>query len=127
MNETLKEYISPGKKNIILIYLLYFMGSFIEILPIIGAIFAFIGIEQKDNFLKSHYLFAFRTFCIGIIGAIATLISIGTIATFISMFVFVGFILYIVLLVWFIMRAIIALKYLLNDQEHPNPLGYGIQ
>lgn len=41
MSDDIKEYLDPGKKNLILIYVLYLCGIIIPILPIIGVVFAF--------------------------------------------------------------------------------------
>jgi uncharacterized membrane protein len=118
MSDDVKEYLDPGKKNLILIYILYLCGLIIPVLPIVGAVFAFANQGQQNKFLQSHYIFVFRTFYIGLAAAF-----IAMIATFI----FIGPILYILIFVWLVVRSIIAIKYLLEENPHPNPLTFWIK
>lgn len=119
MNHDLKKYFEPGKKNIILVYVLYLLGSLITVAPVIGAGFAFVHMESTDKLLRSHYKFAFRTFVIGLVAVLASFVlllvfkSVGV--------VFMGFLFYIAIFIWFIIRSITAINYVLNDMEHPNP------
>lgn len=62
MSEEIKEYLEPGKKNIILIYIL-FLGSLIfPILCFLGGAFAYANKSHANKVLQSHYLFAYKTF-----------------------------------------------------------------
>ncbi len=129
MSESIKEYLGPGKKNLILIYILYLGGIILPLLPIIGAVFAFINQNHKidkTELLKSHYKFAFRTFILGLLmGAFATFIAFITFFTPILLFFMP--ILYISIFVWFVVRSIVAIKYLLEETPHPNPLTFWIK
>ncbi len=118
MNEEIKQYLQPGKKNIILIYICYLGGFMFPILPIVGGAFAYANQLDQNNFLQSHYLFAFRTFCV---------CMVGFILSFITSLIFIGLILYIIVLVWFVMRSIIALQFLFQNLPHPNPLTFWIK
>lgn len=118
MSIEIQDYLKPGKRNIIFIYILYLCGLIFPILTVLGGLFAYVGQSDKDNFLDSHYIFAFRTFWIGIIGAAISMIG---------MIIFVGIILYILLFVWFALRSIIALQFLIHDQPHPNPKTFWIK
>lgn len=112
MSIDVQDYLKPGKRNIILIYILYLCGLIFPILIVLGGLFAYAGHTDKDNFLDSHYIFAFRTFWIGILCALISLIAT---------IIFIGIILYILLFAWFALRSIIALQYLIHDQPHPHP------
>ena len=118
MSNEIKHYLEPGKKNLILIYVLYLCGIIIPILPIIGAVFAFANKADNNKLYRSHYIFAFRSFCFGIIGSFVALITT---------FIFIGPILYMLILVWFVVRSIVALQYLLEEEAHPNPLTFWIK
>lgn len=113
MQDTIKEYLEPGKKNLILIYILFLLGSFIPLLPTIGAILAYANTNHKNLMLQSHYIFAFRTFWLSVIGFCVS---------FITTFIFIGIILYMLVFVWVVVRSIIALQYVLSDSPHPDPL-----
>ena len=118
MNDEIKQYLEPGKKNLILIYVLYLCGIIVPILPIIGAVFAFANKADNNELYRTHYVFAFRSFCFGIAGAFIALITT---------FIFIGPILYMLIFIWFVVRSIVALQYLLEGAAHPNPLTFWIK
>jgi len=118
MNDTIKEYLEPGKKNLILIYVLFLLVLFSSVFPVLGAVFAFANLTHKNPILKSHYLFAFRTFCFGVIGAFIALIM---------MFILIGPVVYLLVSIWCILRSILAIQYLLEGAPHPNPLTFWIK
>ncbi len=118
MDKEIKKYINAGKTNLIVIYILFLCGVVAPLLPIIGAVFAYINKDIKDGFLASHYIFILRTFWIGFIGIIISVITT---------IILIGPVLYACLFVWFILRIAIGLKYLLNDTEHPNYRTYWIR
>lgn len=111
MNDEIKKYIEPGKKNLILVYILYLGGIIIPILPLVGVVFA--NMNHNDERWRSHYIFAFRTFGFGLLGIFVAMITT---------LIFIGPILYMMIFVWFVVRSIIALQFLLEDSSHPNPL-----
>ena len=113
MNEEVKQYLETGKKNLILVYGLYLAGMLIPILPIVGAAFAYANSNCSNLVWRSHYIFAFRTFCFTVVGILLAIVTT---------FIFIGPILYMFVFVWFIVRSIIALQYLLAEKSHPNPL-----
>jgi uncharacterized membrane protein len=118
MNEEVKEYLQPGKKNLILIYILYLGGLLIPILPIIGVVFAYANQNISNLVWQSHYVFAFRTFLFGMAASFVAMITT---------FIFIGPILYMLILVWFIVRSIVAMQFLLEESPHPNPLTFWIK
>ena len=123
MSNEVKEYLEPGKKNIILIYILFLSGVIAPIvLPFIGAVFAFAYKDHENSLWRSHYIFAFRTFCFGAFGVFIAMITAFTI-----IFIPLAFIFYILAFVWFVVRSIIAIHYLLEGLPHPNPLTFWIK
>ena len=118
MNDEIKRYLEPEKKNLILVYILYLGGIIIPILPVIGVVFAFANMNHDDNRWRSHYIFAFRTFGFGLLGIFVAMITT---------LIFIGPILYMVVFVWFVVRSIVALQFLLEGSSHPNPLTFWIK
>jgi uncharacterized membrane protein len=117
MSEEIKEYLQLGKKNIILVYVLYLCGFVFPIVPFLGGAFAYAGKSHQNRVWQSHYLFAFRTFCICAIGfMLSSMISF-----------FIAPIIYVIVLVWFVVRSITALQFLFQDLPHPNPLTFWIK
>lgn len=118
MNEELKQYLKPGKKNIVFIYITYLFVLLIPPVTLIGAYFAYTNQNAKNKLFRSHYIFAFRTFVVAVVvGFIAILAN----------FIIVGPILQYILIVWIVVRSIIALQYLMEENEHPNPLTFWIK
>jgi uncharacterized membrane protein len=115
MSEEIKQYIDPGKKNLMLIYLLYLAGTIIPILILIGGAFSFANINQENSVWRSHYVFAFRTFYLAIAAAFISMIVT-------IVFIIAGFGLNILFYIWFIVRIIIAMQLLMEESAHPNPL-----
>ncbi len=112
MSEDIKEYLDPGKKNLILVYILYLCGMIAPLLSIVGAVFAFANQNHKNKIWQSHYIFAFRTFGYGLLG-----FFVG----FITTFIFIGLIINVFVFVWFVATSILAVQYLLDNAPHPNP------
>lgn len=125
MNRGISEYFEPGKKNILLIYILYLLGTVIIMLPLIGAGLAFVHMGHKNIVWRTHYQFAFRTFVLGIIAIIASII-LSFVFVSVSIF-FIGFLFYIAVFVWFIVRSIVAIGYLIDGVAHPNPKTFWIK
>lgn len=118
MNKDIKIYLDPGKKNLVLIYVLYLGGVILPLLPIIGAAFAFANQNYKEEIWRGHYIFAFRTFIFGMIGAFIAMITTV---------VFIGPIIYVLMFTWLVARSIIAIQYILGENPHPNPSSFWIQ
>lgn len=118
MREEVKQYLDPGKKNLILIYVLYLSGIIIHVLPVIGGVFAYANQAHENAVYKSHYIFAFRTFSIGLVASLIVLLLA---------WIIIVPVLYIPIFVWFAVRSIIALQYLLEEKAHPNPLTFWIK
>lgn len=118
MDKEIRRYIEPGKMNLIVLYILFLCGIVAPLLPIIGAIFAYINKDIADKTFASHYIFMFRTFCIAVVGLILSTITA---------IIFIGPVLYIALVVWFILRIALGFKYLLSNSAHPNYMTYWIK
>ncbi len=118
MDKEIKRYTEPGKKNLIVLYVLFLCGIVAPLLPVIGAVFAYINKDIADKTFASHYTFMLRTFCIGVIGLIIS--AVTTV-------ILIGPILYVCLAIWFILRIAVGFKYLLNDLPHPNYMTYWIK
>ncbi|KHO02366.1 putative membrane protein [Rickettsia felis str. Pedreira] len=114
MDKHLKEYTESGKKNLIVVYILYLCGVVAPPLPLIGVVFAYINKDKADNFAASHYVFLFRTFCFAAIGWVICFTDIWIVLDF-------------ALAIWYILRIVIGFKYMIEDQAYPNPMTYWIK
>ncbi|MET0293800.1 MAG: hypothetical protein ABW042_02200 [Phenylobacterium sp.] len=110
----------------VIAYALYLGGFATGFTPLIGVIIAHAGLAGASPFVRSHYEFLVRTFWI----AVAALIA-GALA------MCVGFILSFVLIgipivwaagafmslvgVWFAIRSVVGLVYVVQGRAYPNP------
>ncbi len=120
MNQEIIEYIKAGKKQLIVVYIMYLCGIVAPLLAIIGAVFSYIHRNNDEKFLSTHYLFLFYTFVYGasasILHNLLTLIP----TTSFTMFL-INVILYTCIIAWFLLRVTIGLRYLISNLPHPNP------
>jgi uncharacterized membrane protein len=117
MDEKVKQYLEASKKNLTVIYILYLCGVVVPVFVLIGAVMAYVNKDKGDRILAGHYIFILRTFVIGLIGYIISIITTV---------ILIGPILYMGLCGWFIARIVMGLKYLVEDYPHPNPLTFWI-
>ena len=103
-------------ENVRLIYILYLVGLVFGITAIIGVVMAYINKDdQQPEWIKSHYEFLIGTFWKGlIIGIAGALLSV----------IFIGILIILFLYVWVIIRCVKGMKYLSEQQAHPNPSGW---
>ena len=95
------------------IYILYLVGWVIPVIPpIIGLIMAYINREGAPIWVQSHYELQIRTFWIGllyfVISLVATMILIGWLILFL-------------MVIWWIIRCVKGLKLLFERTPYPNP------
>jgi len=128
MKDTINEYLKAGKKNLLLIYVLFLIGLIIPLLLIIGGILAFTKKNTENKIWQGHYIFAFRTFIFPFITFFCiTLLYLGVV-TLITMALFGGGVIalealpvlesmytniYIAIRIWIFVRSIVAIKLIL--------------
>jgi uncharacterized membrane protein len=99
------------------IYVLYLVGLVTGGLAgIVGVVMAYVNQGDGPEWLASHYEFQIRTFWIGLLFMI-----VGGIL----LFIVVGGFVYLFWVVWLIIRCVKGIKYLDNEEAHPNPQGWG--
>jgi uncharacterized membrane protein len=100
-----------------IIYILYLVGLVMPLLTIIGLVMAYINIEDSEEWLQTHYRFQIRTFWLGLLfSAVSSLLTV----------IFIGYFLLIVTVIWFVIRCIKGLKFLDQQQAHPNAVTWMI-
>lgn len=98
-----------------IVYILYMVGLVVGITAIIGVVMAYINKDDSPEWLKSHYQFQIRTFWIG---ALYLILSV------ILMIVVIGFFAFLFWVIWLIVRCIKGFKTLDRKQAHPDPKGW---
>lgn len=94
------------------VYLLFVANIIIQFLGIIGVVVAYVNKSDAPAWLQSHYQFQIRTFWIGLL-----YIVVGAVLTT----VFVGWLILMFWVVWVVIRCVKGIKYLDQQQPHPNP------
>jgi len=95
------------------IYILYIAGWLIPLIAqIVGVIFAYINRESAPPWLESHYHLQIRTFWIGLLFFV-----ISVIATY----VWIGWILFLLTLIWMTIRCAKGLKAIFEGEPYENP------
>lgn len=97
------------------VYILYLVSLLIGITSIVGVVVAYIYQGDASETIKTHFRFQIRTFWIGLLlGIVGLLLSV----------VLIGFLVLLFLLVWFVVRCVLGLKYLNEGKPVPNPASW---
>ncbi|TIU46536.1 MAG: hypothetical protein E5W30_18150, partial [Mesorhizobium sp.] len=94
-------WLEPGSTNALVIYILYLAGLVIGVTGIVGIVLAYINRGKAGGFVESHYTFLIRTFWIGLLYALISVVL---------MMLVIGFLLMFAAAVWFIARCILGLQ-----------------
>lgn len=105
-------WLDAGPTNVQVIYILYLAGLVIGISGIAGIIIAYINRGKAGGWLESHYTFLIRTFWIGLLYALVSVVLT---------FVFIGILLMFATAVWFIARCILGLQALGRNEPVKQP------
>ncbi|MGX1308516.1 putative membrane protein [Amorphus suaedae] len=107
----------PGRANVQLVYGLYLASFVTGITAVIGVILAHMNRGKATGWVESHYVYAIRTFWIGILyGVIAAVLAIVVIGVFIGL----------AAAVWFIVRCVKGLIAAGNREAIANPTTWWI-
>ena len=107
----------PGKANIQTIYVLYLVGFIFAITTLIGVVMAYVNRGKSEAWLDTHYLWAIRTFWIGLLFAAIS---------FVLSFVLIGFFGFVATAVWMIVRLVIGLQKVGRREPIANPMSWVI-
>jgi uncharacterized membrane protein len=97
------------------IYILYLVGLFVPITPIVGVIMAYANRSDAPEWVQTHYRFQIRTFWIGMLyGVIGLLTSIIVIGLFFLCFVFV----------WWVVRCVKGMQAIAAGSAYEHPTSW---
>ncbi|TIS58077.1 DUF4870 domain-containing protein [Mesorhizobium sp.] len=105
-------WLEPGATNALVIYILYLASLVVGVTGIVGIVLAYINRGKADGFVESHYTFLIRTFWIGLLYALISVVL---------MLALVGIVLMFAVAVWFIARCILGLQALQRGEPIKNP------
>lgn len=114
MNQVIVEN-SSENAGVKTIYVLYLMGLLFGITGIIGLVMAYMHRDDAPDWLQTHYQFQIRTFWIGFLFMLmGGLLSV----------VFIGYLIMLFWVIWLVVRCVKGMKYLDQNEPHPNPKGW---
>jgi uncharacterized membrane protein len=105
-------WLEPGPTNVQVIYILYLAGLVIGISGLVAIVLAYINRGKSEAWIETHYTWAIRTFWIGLLYALVSVLL---------MFVMIGFLLIFATAVWFIIRCVIGLQMVGRNEPIRNP------
>lgn len=105
-------WLEPGPTNALVIYVLYLAGLVIGVTGLVGIVLAYINRGKAGGFVESHYTFLIRTFWIGLLYALISVVL---------MMVAIGIVLMLAVAVWFIARCILGLQALQRGEPVKDP------
>jgi len=105
-------WLEPGQTNALVIYILYLTSLVIGVTGIVGIVLAYLNRGKAGGFVESHYTFLIRTFWIGLLYALISVVL---------MMLVIGFLLIFAVAVWFIVRCILGLQALQRGEPVKNP------
>jgi uncharacterized membrane protein len=94
-----------------IVYILYLVSLVVGVTSIVGVILAYVNVGDAPEPLRSHYRFQIRTFWIGVLYALVSLVLT---------LVVVGAIGFVFVVVWLVVRCVKGLRYLDRREPYPN-------
>ena len=105
-------WLEPGPTNMQVIYALYLVSFVIGVTALIGIVIAYINRGKASGWVETHYIWAIRTFWIGLLGGFVSLLL---------MIVGIGFLLALAVAIWVIVRCIVGLQAVGRGEAIKNP------
>ncbi len=99
-----------------LVYILYLSSILLGITALVGVVIAYMNREDAPEWLKTHYTYMINTFWKGLLyGLISMILTV----------ILIGLVLFLVVLVWWIVRCIKGMKALGKSEPIAKPKGWG--
>ena len=117
MSELQNQPLQTNSGNAKVVYFLYLASLVFGITSFIGVVMAYINRQDAEPWLQTHYQFQIRTFWLGILYSFVA---------YILVFVLIGYVLFLVILVWMIVRCVVGIKALDKQQAIIDPDRWGL-
>src|SRR5882724_6510209 len=112
-SDVVTNYLAPGGDNVKLVYGLYLVSVVVGVTMLIGLVMAYINRGRvAGSWAESHYTYQIRTFWIGLLYSVISVVL---------MLVVIGFLLIFVVLIWVFARCIRGLQWAGAGQPVPQP------
>lgn len=98
--------------TVTIIYILYLVGLVVGITSLVAIVMAYVNQGGGPEWTESHYRFQIRTFWIGLLYGVISLVLV---------FVVIGWIVLLFTVVWMIIRCVKGLRFAGASQPYPTP------
>lgn len=105
-------WLEPGPTNIQVIYVLYLVALVVGVTALVGIVLAYLNRGKSEPWVETHYTWAIRTFWIGILFSIISMVL---------MMVAIGFLLLLATAIWAVVRIVIGLQAVSRKEAIKNP------
>ncbi|WP_274427019.1 DUF4870 family protein [Chelativorans sp. YIM 93263] len=105
-------WLEPGQSNIQVIYVLYLVSLVLGVTALVGIVLAYLNRGKSEEWIETHYTWAIRTFWIGLLFALVSVIL---------MVVGIGFLLMLAVAIWAVVRVVIGLQQVSRNVPIKNP------
>ena len=75
----------PGPGNVQLIYILYLVGFVVAVTHLVAVVMAYLGRGKGEAWLDSHYTYQIRTFWIGLLYGLVSVVLVFALIGFVLM------------------------------------------
>ncbi len=125
--------VGGGKSNAQLAYVLLLLGLVSGgLAAIVGVAMAYVSKRDAPEWLRTHYAFVIHTFWVGVLGLAVSLITAGIVMkiTYAAYGLWAGAgaggIVWLLVLVWWILRCVRGLDQLRKDKPIPHPRDWAL-
>ena len=104
--------LNDERQMAMIVYIAYLAAFAFPPLSLAGVVLAYVNRDTAPDWLKSHYTFQIRTFWIGLLYWVASIVLCV---------ILIGFLLILATVVWFVFRCALGLNRLLRREAYPDP------
>jgi len=95
-----------------IVYVAYLAAFILPVLGLVGVVLAYVNRETAPDWLKSHHTFQIRTFWIGLLFWIVSIVCCV---------VLIGFLMIFATIAWYVIRCALGINRLMMREAYPNP------
>ncbi len=106
---------SDERQMAMIVYIAYLAAFAFPPLAVVGLVLAYVNRDTAPDWLKSHYTFQIRTFWLGLLYWVVSLLLLVIV---------IGIPLLFATMIWFIVRCALGLNRLMRREAYPNPESY---
>jgi len=104
--------LSDERQMAMIVYIADLAAFAFPVLALVGLVLAYVNRDAAPDWLKSHYAFQIRTFWIGLLYWVVSILFCV---------VLVGFVMIFATIAWYVVRCALGINRLMMREAYPNP------